>query len=437
MTRGELEASGYKNTDGDNVAFGPYHTVDRTGQHQSTYSLREQMDGEDYAVLYEFYDMVTGLKVVFSNGPAPLQVVEDVPSVPIVQMGNYRIPNCPYHMGELEQLWAIQMELNKTRSQMIVHRARNAQKYIGDRGKLDNAAKEALKSQEVNTVVEVDANGEDLLRFLQPLNTQPLSADVYNMSEILTNDINTISGVNEYLRGSSPTIRKTATEATIIEAASNVKTQFKLKIVERATKKVGTLMLGFASDVFPQTDYEEMQLYLTGRQAELVRRADPNEAIDEITGLPIPASEPVTMTVSPSPDVWVGSYEVLVEMGSTELRNPIVREEKSRSRIMDLAGVAPLLAEMGIALDWKLLISRWLEDSGYEDPDSIFLGGMQQPIAEEPAPEEEEGVGLDAELEALLGGAGGGDIVSSGAPDMFMDEAGIFDEDNSGILPPL
>jgi hypothetical protein len=341
-------------------------------------------------------------------------------------------------MGELEQLWSIQMELNKTRSQMITHRARNAQKFIADRGKLDSAAKEALKSQEVNALVEVDANGQNPTDFLSPLNTQPLSADVYNMSEILTNDINTISGVNEYLRGSSPTIRKTATEATIIEAASNVKTQFKLKIVERAVKKVGTLMLGFASDVFPQTDYEEMQLYLTGRQAEMVRRADPEEALDEATGLPIPDSEPVSVVASLTPDVWVGSYEVLVEMGSTELRNPIVREEKSRQRIMDLAGIAPLLQQMGIGLDWKLLISRWLEDSGYEDPDSLFLGGMQlPPTSEEPAPEE-EGMGIsEDEIMAMLGQGGGGDIVSSGAPDMFMDEEGIFDESNTGILPPL
>src|SRR5690606_4473962 len=112
-----------------------------------------------------------------------------------------------------------------------------------------------------------DAQVHDVL---VPLAVTNLSGDVYNMSEVLQADIYEVSGVNEYLRGATPAIRRTATEATIIEGATNARTSFKLRQIEKAARSIGTLLLGFAADIYPMTDYDEMQLYLTGRDAQLV-----------------------------------------------------------------------------------------------------------------------------------------------------------------------
>jgi hypothetical protein len=428
FTREELKELGYKNIDEDNVSYGNYHRItEETKEGNRTY-VREALDGTDYAILYEFYDLVEKYKVVFADGgDAPLQYVEDLPVVPIVQMGNYRIPSCPYHMGDLEQVWEIQQELNKTRSQMIQHRARNVQKFVALEGKLGANAIEALKSPVVNEVVYVKGD-MPLESLIAPLQVPNLSSDVYNISQIVQQDIYEISGVNEYLRGAAPNIRRTATEATIIEGASNVKSQFKLRQAEKAVRKVGTLLLSFAADVYPQTDFEEMQLYLTGRDAELVLRNTPEgDRVDEYgEPLDMSAGSP-DVVISPTPEIWEGTYEVLVEQSSTELRNPVMREQKYRGMVMDLLGAIPMLGEMGVTLDIRKLLELWFEAAGIDDVEGLFGAAVPMgPTQEAPMEGEDALAGLDPSmLEGILGGGGG---EPGGVPMDAITEA------NSGIL---
>jgi hypothetical protein len=47
--------------------------------------------------------------------------------------------------------------------------------------------------------------------------------EFYNQSELISNDIDRVSGVSEYQRGSLPEIRRTATEAGIIQDAANAR----------------------------------------------------------------------------------------------------------------------------------------------------------------------------------------------------------------------
>lgn len=438
FTREELKQAGYSNIDEDNVTYGAFHRLDDETKEGKRSYIREGMDGTDYAVIYEFYDLVEKYKVVFADGgDAPLQFIEDLPVVPIVQMGNYRIPSSPYHIGDLEQLWEIQQELNKTRSHMIQHRARNVQKFAAREGKLGKDAIEALKSPTVNEVVYIKGD-EPIENILHPLQVPNLTGDVYNVSEIMQRDIYEISGVNEYLRGATPNIRRTATEASIIEGASNVKSQFKLRQAEKAAQKVGTLLLGFAADVYPQTDYEEMQLYLTGRDAELVLRNTPEEdRVDEF-GEPLDLEAgSFDAVISPSPQIWQGTYEVLVEASSTELRNPVMREQKYRSMVMDLLGALPVLAQQGVTVDMRKLLMLWFEAAGIDDVDGLLGGAL--PPQPEMAPEGAEGAdplamlaeaGIDpAMLEGILGAGGG---AAAGGPPLD-----IIDETNSGILEPV
>lgn len=439
MSREEVANSGYSNIDEDNVTYGNFHRLHEEDKEGNRNYIRESMDGMDYAIIYEYYDLIEKVKVVFAEGgDAPLQYVEDVPVCPIAQMGNYRIPSCPYHMGDLEQLWEIQQELNKTRSQMIQHRARNVQKYFAREGQLGADAVTALKSPIVNEVVWVKGD-QPLDSLVAPSQVPALTADVYNVSEIMQRDIYEISGVNEYLRGAAPNIRRTATEATIIEGASNVKSQFKLRQAEKTARKVGTLLLGFAADVYPQTDYEEMQLYLTGRDAELVLRNTPEDRRVDQFGEPIDMNQgSFDAVINPAPEIWIGTYEVLVEQSSTELRNPVMREQKYRGIVMDLLNATPVLAQQGVILDIKKLLMLWFEAAGIDDVDSLF--------APTPAPSVDPRVNV--QLEGELDESGIGGILSGLDPAIFEGLGGFGGEEggvpldaigpeNSGILEPI
>lgn len=379
----------YKNTHDENINFNSHlgTTVSSTRDDQIRFG-QEVFDGSEYAVLYEFTDLVNKTVITFSDGELPLRVVEDIDESMWVQIGNYRIPNSPYHMGELEQLWDLQKELNKTRTHMINHRKRNVQKFLARDGVMDPDAIKALQSSIVNDVAFV--KGTDPLDMLiKAADVPALTADVYNVSDIVQRDIYEISGVNEYQRGATPEIRRTATEATIIEGASNIKTQAKLRMVEEAAREAGNLLLGIARDAYPLTDYEELQLFLTGRDAEAIQRVVIG---DELAQMMDSGADPMAVqayrdsfqpgmdaVVSPTPDIFVGEYEVEVEQASTELRNPQMREQKYRQMVEMYVAMAPVLAQMGVQLNMKRFVELHLEAAKVDDVDALFLPGPQVP----------------------------------------------------------
>lgn len=425
----------YKNTHDDNVSFSAHTDTATSGKDDSVRFAQEVFDGSEYAVLYEFTDLVARTAITFSDGELPLRVVEDIGDALWVQMSNYRIPNSPYHMGELEQLWALQRELNKTRTHMINHRARNVQKFLVRDGVLEPAAIAALRSNIVNDVVFVKGT-EPLENMIQPAQVPGLQADVYNISDLVQRDIYEISGVNEYLRGATPEIRRTATEATIIEGASNIKTQAKLRMVENAVKEAGFLLLGIARDVFPLTAYDEIQLFLTGRQAESVGKAVLGDEINQLMGQPSPdmaqvgalqaqlAGPPQDLAISPSPDIFVGEYEVEVEQASTEMRNPQMRFEKARSLAGEAVAMAPALMQFGVNLNLKRFLELLYEAASIDDIDALFLPGPGGVPAPTPP------MGQPATGQPPGPPPGGMPPQQAGPPQELIDAL------NSGMMPP-
>lgn len=403
IPRRELEESNeYKNVHIENVNYGARsEEIDRSPLDSARF-VEEILDGSEYAILYEFTDLVNKTVITFSDGDLPLRWVEDIGESMLVQMGNYRLPNSPYHMGELEQLWKLQVELNKTRSQMITHRRRNVQKFFARENALEQPAIDALKSSIVNDVVFVKGDAP-LDSLVAAAEVPTISADAYNISDVIQRDIYEISGVNEYLRGATPEIRRTATEATIIEGASNIKTQNKLRMVEGAARELGTLLLGIARDVYPQTDYDEVQLFLTGREADAVARATAGAEIAALMDSGAPQEEigaarasfdtgvAQDVTMTPDPDMWEGEYEVEVEQSSTELRNPQLREQKYREMATEMVAMYPALVQAGIPVNLKRFLELWFEQAQVDDVDALFeappmpmappMGGAEAPGA--------------------------------------------------------
>jgi hypothetical protein len=373
--------------------------------------------------VYEFYDIIAKQLIVFCDqSDLPLQIVDDI-DTPVVQMSNYPIPNCPYHMGELEQIRVLQQELDKTRTQMVQHRKRNAQKWIARAGILDTAAKAALASEEVNAVVEILADDRMLSDILAPLQLQPLLADVYAVDQTIKGDMYEVTGVNEYLRGASPSIRKSATEATIMEGASNIKTSHKLRQIERAVRLIGQSLLNTAAEVFPLTDSEEMTMMLSGREAQ---RAVANDSSNPSNGQDVTSAQLV-----PGADMFVGTYEVFVEQGSTELRNPVVKEQKYREMYTILCNTQPILMQMGVGVDMRKVLELWLDSAGVDNVDAILS------VAASPMPQAAAPGGLPAMDPTATGGlmppTGLGDPNMMGA----MPPEGMIGPGNSGMMPPI
>jgi hypothetical protein len=315
---------------------------------------------------------------------------------------------------------------------MITHRRRNVQKFVAKQDMLAENAIEALQSAVVNDVAFVLGDGP-LDQLIAPVKIPSLSADIYNVSEVMMRDIYEISGVNEYLRGATPEIRRTATEATIIEGASNVKSQFKLRQIEKASRRVGTIMLRVAKDVFPLTDFDEMQLYLTGREAEQINRAALGSRLQGMMGEGAPPEELAALygqtdlqadaVISPTPDIWIGQYEVEVEQSSTELRNPVMKEQKYREMAMKLVEMAPILMQVGVPINLKKVMELWFEAAGIDDIDAMFEAGPMPGQASPQAAPPAEGGG---------GAIPPGQPNQEGANPLAM---GPFGSENTGALP--
>ena len=263
---------------------------------------------------------------------------------------------------------------------------------------------------------------------IRPLDVANLSADVYNVFGSILNDFYEISGVTEYLRGSSPDIRRTATEATIIEGASNVKTAHKLAVVEEAARQIGIRMLAIAKDVFPLTDVEETRLVIHGVDAQELAALAPAELLE--------GNDPTQvqqLSLTPGEDMWRGRYEVFVEQGSTELRNPVLREQKWRDMIQIIVPAAATLQQFGVSINIRKLFEMWFEAAGIDDINGMFADGVDplQAMLQQAGPEA---------IAGLLGDQGFGALRQlPGAPNPrgAQPPNALITSENSGQLQPV
>lgn len=386
---------------------------------------------DDFVILYDFYDAEKRRLITFSNqSDNPLRWIEDVART-LVQFPNHTIPDSPWHMSEVEVVASLQDELNKTRSQMITFRRQNAVKYLYRADLLSDDAVNALTSSIANQGVPIDADlpMDDIVSILVP---PELQQDLYNLNELVRSEIYELTGVNEYLRGAAPGIRRTATEASIIEGGTNVKTTDKLRIVEYAAEEIGQLILDISADTLPGTDYDELSQYITGREAEQVLAADPEAAVYDPQGRPLDTE----MTIEPQ--LFVGRYQVKVERGSTELRNPQLKEQRYKEMFMTVASTYPVLVQAGVQPDLKRFLELWLEAAGVDDLERMFINMEQDPQAGQ----------LLAQYDPMQGGLGSGipeeqpipgrqQSPGQPKPEATQAPTDLIDASNSGMLPPI
>tara|TARA_R110002110_G_scaffold289423_1_gene503683 strand:+ start:866 stop:2752 length:1887 start_codon:yes stop_codon:yes gene_type:complete len=312
-------------------------------------------------VIYEFYDIANNTISVLAKDTDEF-LVDPMPmpyayGQPFVMLRNYDVPDHFYPMGDLEAIESLQLELDKTRSQLMNARKRYARKYLYHERSFGPEGREALESEDDGRLVPVVDENKPLSEVVVPMPQIPLSPEIYNLSSIIEQDINTVSGVSEYARGSMPEIRRTATEASIIADAQNA----------RAADKLATVEIGIGH--LARRVIQLMQQYMTGEQMAQVSAAGGE-----------------TLFVPYSRDDIIGEYDFSVEGGSTQPMNETIRKQQAVSL---MNAVAPLV---GIVIDPAALAKYVLQTGfGVKNPEKFIMQPGQQTPQDAEAAQAEAG----------------------------------------------
>jgi hypothetical protein len=305
-------------------------------------------DDVQRVTLWEYYDVRHKYYCVFAeSGDGFLLDPTDFPypfGIPYRFLPNYEVPDQFYPIGDLEMLEPLQHELNAVRSDMANHRKRYSRAYLVKRDKLDDNARAALQSNDDNRIVYVDGD-EDLNSIVVPIQQVPLDPNMYQYSEQVESDVDLISGVSEYQRGAMSEIRRTATEASMIQDAANARSADKLAQIEIFMRDIARNVVMLA------------QQYLSTE--DVARIVGPDGAMQWV----------------PFDIVRIqGEFDFEVEAGSTQPHN----EQFRRQQAMQLA--TSLQPYVGMVVDpTQLVIYVLKEGFGVKNPERFLM--MQDPMA--------------------------------------------------------
>lgn len=361
--------------------------------HREVYDKDEQ-----YVEVWEFYDLRKRTMCVFAEGGDQFLVApKPMPYAfghPFVMLRNYDVPDEFYPIGELEAIEPLQRELNETRTQMMNHRKRFARKYLYRESAFDSQGRSLLASEADNVMIPVQSD-ENLGNVIAPLPAVITPPEFYNQSNLIANDIETISGVSEYMRGQMPEMKRTATEASIIADAANA----------RAADKLATIELSI-SDV-------------ASRLVQLAQQFMDTEQVARIVGK---NGDPVWVTFDA--DYISGEFDFEVESGSTAPNNESFR----RQQALQLVDAMAPFASAGI-VDMAKLATHVLQFGfGIKNAESFLQQAPPPPEeagAEQMPPDPSMGGQMPPEMAGMLPPQGGGMPEEMGAPPADM-----------GNLPP-
>ena len=282
---------------------------------QDGYAPRRSNDPNDsYVEIWEWYDIDRNTMSVFCEGSDKFLInPTDIPfkfGHPFVMIRNYDVPEYFYPMGELEAIEPLQQELNATRTQMMNHRKRFSRKWLYKESAFDADGRAALESDEDNVMVPVISE-ESISNVVGPMPAVISPPEFYNQSNLISSDIDRVSGVSEYMRGGLPEIRRTATEAGIIQDNANARASEKLAIVELSIAEIAKRLVILA------------QQYMTGQQAVRIAGQE---------------AEPLWLEFDR--DYIQGEFDFEVEGGSTQPVNESFRRQMAMQVVDAMAPFA-------------------------------------------------------------------------------------------------
>lgn len=353
---------------------------------------------DSYVEVWEWYDITTKTMAVFCDGPDKFLInPTKIPFTfghPFVMLRNYEIPEHFYPMGELEAIESLQHELNATRTQMMNHRKRFSRKWLYRESAFDPDGRSALESDEDNIMVPVSGD-EPLGGVIVPMPAVISPPEFYNQSNLISGDMDRVSGVSDYMRGAMPEIRRTATEAAIAQDASNARAAEKLALIEINIGSCAKRLVALA------------QQYMTGEQ------------VARVVG-----SNAIPLWINFDRDFIQGEFDFEVEGGSTQPVNESFRRQMALqlvdamapfvgAGVVDMASLARHVLQFGFGIKSPEAFlapppqQQMGPEQGGMPPEQGGMPpqGMEQMPPEMPQeqPMAEQG-GIPPELAAMLGG---------------------------------
>lgn len=317
------------------------------------FSGEERGRESDFVVVWEYYDLIAGKVCTFAEGCDKFLVEPtDFPypfGHPFVFMLNHVVPEKLYPMGDLESILPLQIELALTRTQMVNDRKRFRRMYMYKPELIGPDGLAALTSSDDNALIPVDSDGP-FGEVIAPMATTALPPEFYNQTAMILDDMDRTSAVTEYQRGSVAEVRRTATEASMIQDMSNARSADKLATIERAIGEVA------------QRCVQLTQEFLTTEQVAKIIGPDGG-----------------TEWVPYDREAVQGEFDFVVEAGSTQPTNESFRRQ---SALQLLDAMAPFI-QAGVVDPAKLAEHVLRNGFGVKDP-SAFI--MQQPAPQAGAP---------------------------------------------------
>lgn len=318
-----------------------------------------------YVEVWEFWDIKRGTVQTFTlAGEEFLRPPKKSPypfRSPFYMLRDYDVPDEFYPMGELEAVEVLQHELNETRNQMLNHRKKFSRKWLYRKSAFTKDGVDALESSEDNVMVPVELD-EDIRNVISELPATIVPPEFYNQSSMIQADINLVTAVSEYARGQQPNIRRTATEAAMIQDGMQARAADKLAKVERELADIGMMLM------------QTIQTFTTGEKVMRIAGADG-----------------VMHWAFYERDHIAGQFDFEVEAGSTQPQNETMKRQ-SAMQLVD--ALAPFAAVVNMPELAKYLLQ---EGFGVRSPERFITVPPPMPAPGVPAeapmdPSQQQGI---------------------------------------------
>ena len=300
-----------------------------------------------YVEVWEYYDLTANTISVFASGSDQFLInPTKMPysfGHPFVMLRNYEVPEHFYPMGELEAIEPLQQELNATRTQMMNHRKRFSRKWLYKESAFDGDGRSALESDEDNVMVPVISD-DPIGAVVAPMPAVINPPELYNQSQLISTDIDIVSGVSEYQRGQMSEIRRTATEAAMLQDASNARSADKLALIEAGIAECARRLVGLA------------QQFMTGDKVARIVGAN---------------QTPIWVTFDR--DYIAGEFDFEVEAGSTQ---PVNESFRRQMALQMVDAMAPFI-QLGVVDPMSLARHLLQFGFGIKTPEAFLSGGTQ------------------------------------------------------------
>ena len=365
---GRYSATARKRVSGSHYSQWDSESGDARAGSSSSYTSDKPSSGAlAYAEIIEFYDLRRNTVGTFAIGADTDNSVSSSSSDgwlikpakipyatghPYVMLRNFEAPDHFYPIGDVQQIESLQLELNETRTQMLNYRKKFRRAWTYKKDAFDRDGIRALQSDEDNVMIPV-VGDENPATAIAAVPAQITPSEFFDQSAMIQSDIQEVSGVSDYARGNpQQSIRRTATEAAMIQDSANARAQDRLMKVELVLAEAGKRII------------QLMQQYMT------------EEQVARITDLP------VSGWINFDKDYIQGEFDYEVRGGSTEPRNETFRRQSA----LQLQDIAAQYLDMGVA-DPQALWAKLLRDGfGEKDPGKYIL--EQPPMDEEPPMDE-------------------------------------------------